>query len=373
MKPEELVEFAEALARISASGGGPKALASHLARITHCNVMLEDAQWRPLATAGNGAMPKSARTVVEEQAPGRAMRVLSGESHLGWLSLFGSNAQSDGELLLRLTAAAIGIELARDGTPRSRQSSFWSELFAEHVADANILREEASAAGIALAAQYCVVVLESDAPVSCSLADLQSLAAQAFAGSDAERGFAVRDQRLYAFVPAARAVDASNVRTAAALLPRSAARRKTPLAISGGAGTVESIATIRRSIATADAALAIGRRVLGAGHVPAYEGLGAYPLLYEGADVSRLRAFADAVLAPLRAYDRKHQTELERTLRLYFDVGQNVKTASERLNVHRHTVFYRLRQIAEISSRSLDSAADQLTFRLAIAVDELHA
>ncbi len=79
------------------------------------------------------------------------------------------------------------------------------------------------------------------------------------------------------------------------------------------------------------------------------------------------------MLAPLRAYDAKHQTELERTLKLYFDVGQNVKTASERLNVHRHTVFYRLRQIADISSRSLDSAGDQLTFRLAIAVDELHA
>lgn len=373
MKPEELVEFAEALARISASGGGPKALAAHLSRVTHCNVMLEDALWRPLATAGSGAMPKSARSVVEERSPGRATRVLNGEAHLGWLSLFGSNAQVEGDLLLRLTAAAIGVELARDGAPRSRQVSFWSGLFEDRAVDANIVREEATAAGITLAAAYCVVALEADAPSASSANELQALASQAFAGNEAARGFCLRDLRLYAFVPAPREVDASNARTAAALLPRSAARRKSALAISGGVGTVEGIATIRRSIATAVAALAIGRRVLGLGHVPAYDALGAYPLLYEGADAPRLRAFAYAVLAPLRAYDAKHQTELERTLKLYFDVGQNVKTASERLNVHRHTVFYRLRQIAEISSRSLDSAADQLTFRLAIAVDELHA
>ena len=373
MKPEELVEFAEALARITASGGGPKALTAHLARITHCGVMLEDARWHPLATAGTTAMPQSARGVVEAQSPGRATRVLNGETHLGWLSLFGSNAQTGGDLLLRLTAAAIGVELARDGAPRTRHGSFWSGFFEEQVADASSLREEAVAAGITLATHYCVVVLEADAPAASTASELQALASQAFAGDDADRGFCARDQRLYAFVPATRAVDASNARTAAALLPRAAARRKSALAVSGGVGTVESIAAIRRSIATADAALAIGRRVVGAGHVPAYDALGAYPLLYEGADVPRLRAFADTVLAPLRAYDAKHQTELERTLKLYFGVGQNVKTASERLNVHRHTVFYRLRQIAEISSRSLDSAADQLTFRLAIAVDELHA
>lgn len=373
MKPEELVEFAEALARIAATGGGPKALAAHLARIVHGSVMLEDMQWRALVTAGTGIMPKSARTVVEAQTPGRVTRVLNGETHLGWLSLHGANAQPDGDLLLRLTAAAIAVELARDGSPRAQQTSFWSGLFDAHVADAGTTREDAAAAGIVLAAHYCVVVLEADPFVASSLNELQAMASQTFAGSDANRGFCRRDQRLYAFVPAERAVDASNARTAAALLPRSALRRKPALAVSGGVGSVESIATIRRSIATADAALAIGRRVFGTGHVPAYDALGAYPLLYEGADAARLRAFADAVLAPLRAYDVKHQTELERTLKLYFEVGQNVKIASERLNVHRHTVFYRLRQIAEIAARSLDSAADQLSLRLAIAVDELHA
>ena len=125
------------------------------------------------------------------------------------------------------------------------------------------------------------------------------------------------------------------------------------------------------SAQAAEAALSIGRRVYGSGRVTAYDELGAYPLIYEGAGVEKLRSFASDALAPLRLYDEKHQTELVRTLRLFFDVGQNIKVAAAQLNVHRHTVFYRLRQIGEIGRLDLDSPHDQLTLRAAIAIDAL--
>ena len=118
----------------------------------------------------------------------------------------------------------------------------------------------------------------------------------------------------------------------------------------------------------------IARRLFGGSRVMPYDDLGVYPLLLRGGATStELRDFSDRILAPLRAYDEKHQTELIRTLRLYFDVGQNVKTAAAELSVHRHTVFYRLRQIAEISSHDLDSAHDQLTLRTAMAIDALNS
>jgi purine catabolism regulator len=103
-----------------------------------------------------------------------------------------------------------------------------------------------------------------------------------------------------------------------------------------------------------------------------YDDLGVYPLLHRtGATREDWRAFAMRVLDPLRSYDEKHQTELVRTLQLFFDVGQNIKEAAARLNVHRHTVFYRLRQIGEIGRLDLDSPHDQLTVRAALAVDAL--
>jgi PucR family transcriptional regulator, purine catabolism regulatory protein len=367
--PQTIVEFTEALTRIAASGGGPKALTAHLARCAGGGVLLEDAQWRHLAAAGAGSIPASARACAEANAPGLALRVTAGANHVGWLSVFGATAP-EADVLLRLTAAVIGVELARGtASSRERKEDFWDALLSDTFHDTAAAREDAASAGIAPAASYVTVALEAD---SADLTELRSIVADCFRSADGELGIAQRGVALLVFVPAARAVDASNAKTAASLLPKSASRRTPNVHVSGGIGTVEPLLGLSRSAAAAQAALAIGRRVYGAGHVASYDELGAYPLLYEGADVERLRAFAAGTLAPLRLYDEKHQTELERTLKLYFKVGQNVKTAASALNVHRHTVFYRLRQIAEITARSLETPHDQLTLRLAVAIDELH-
>lgn len=369
MTPDEIVDFTEALVRITASGGGPKALAAHLARAAGGGVLIEDAQWRHLAAAGSRGIPSSARGVVESGAPGRALRLTCGNQHVGWLSLFGTDSDPNAEILLRLTAAVAGAELGRDvSSLRGRKHEFWEALLAGSIGDASTARDAAGAHGIALASQYLCIVLEADAPAG----ELRALASDVFRSDAADAGFVERGQMLFAIVPAVRAVDASNVKTAAGLLPRSAARRKVPFKLSGGVGCLENASAVHASAATAQAALAIGRRLYGGGIVAAYDDLGAYPLLYEGADVARLRAFSAGVLAPLRAYDEKHATELERTLKLYFHVGQNVKTAAAELNVHRHTVLYRLRQIGEIAGRALENPHDQLTLRMAIAVDGLH-
>jgi DNA-binding PucR family transcriptional regulator len=202
-------------------------------------------------------------------------------------------------------------------------------------------------------------------------AALAKLAAESLAAGENELGLVERGAVLLAIVPAAREVDAQNARTAAGLLPKTAAKRAPHLTISGGIAAPETLLDVERGARHAEAALAIARRLYGSGRVMAYEELGAYPLLYGGASAEQLRAFAREVLAPLRSYDDKHQTELERTLRSYFETGQNVKTTAEDLHVHRHTVFYRLRQISDISGRSLTSPHDQITLRLALAVDAL--
>jgi DNA-binding PucR family transcriptional regulator len=178
---------------------------------------------------------------------------------------------------------------------------------------------------------------------------------------------------LVIFVPASREVDASNTRTAAAMLQRNLQKKELEVRISGGVGTRTSVFELHHSLAQAEAALAIARRLYGPGRVGIYEELGAYPLLLSGGGADAMRDFAGRILAPLRTYDEKHATELERTLRLYFSVGENVKTAAAELNVHRHTVFYRLRQIGEICGCKLDDPGDQLTLRMAIAIDALTA
>jgi sugar diacid utilization regulator len=373
MSPEKVVEFAEGLARVATTGGGAKALAAHLAGATGAAVLVEDAQWRHIATAGSGTLPASARAIVEAKARGYATRIIAGNTHVGWLSIAEANGET--EYLVRLTASALAVELARNGeSGRGRRRVFWERLASGFYTDANAARDDAAARGIALAPSYLVVALEpeSDGDGGADRSELRTIAGQAFAGGDGEVGLLERGPALLVFVPATREIDASNARTAAVLLPKTIAKRHPQLHLSGGVGQVEPLLSLQDGVRTAETALAIGRRVYGSGHVKAYDELAAYALLYEGANVDRLERFARTVLAPLRAYDEKHQTELERTLALYFSVGQNVKTAAAQLSVHRHTVFYRLRQIAEICGCSLESPHDQLTLRLAVAIHALH-
>jgi DNA-binding PucR family transcriptional regulator len=275
------------------------------------------------------------------------------------------------ERALRLVAAAVA---QRAGNGKARRGDFWERLAGAERIDEATARDEARAAGVRLAPAYLAIALELDAaPESDEIAELRRLARDVFTSSGDELGFIEREGGVELLVPVPREVDASKARTAATLLPKTIAKRRAGVRVSGGVGCAAPPSESARNLQCARYALAIGRRIFGPGRVNVYDDLGAYALLYSGASTDELRDFSRRVLAPLREYDDKHQTELEKTLRLYFDNRQNVQTAAAALNVHRHTVFYRLRQIAEICGCDLGTAHDQLTLRLAMAIDVLHS
>lgn len=380
MTADELVAFAEDLARIAAGGGGAKALAGHLARRARIGVLVEDAHWRHLAAAGGKDVPSTVQPFLDKNSStefqrlrngyaGRTVGIAAGDTRLGQLSIFGDGDLDSLEHAARLTASAIGVELAREhGAQPGRRRTFWERLASHSYHDPVAARDDAAARGIDLATHYVAIALEAE---TGDTTKFRTAALEALSGGDGETGSIDRGGAVMVFAPASREVDASNARTAAALLPRTLAKKHLELRMCGGVGTRVAAFELPRSIEQAETALAIARRLYGPGRVGVYDDLGAYPLLLTGGDAVALREFARNILAPLRAYDEKHQTELERTLRLYFSVGENVKTAAAELSVHRHTVFYRLRQIGEISRCKLDDPHDQLTLRMALAIDAL--
>ena len=397
MSGEELIEFAEALARIASTGGGPKALAAQLAALLEAAVLVEDAEWRHVALAGAGGRtvpassrdavgpaPKASEGPVRIDTPGSgpggiAVRIGSGDAAIGWLSVFPAATPADGRLgAIRLTAAAIGVELSRDaGGGKNRRKSFWDRLIARAYDDPIEAKDDASARGIALAPHYVAVAIEAEgleeAVATAKMGDLRRMALETLRSGSGDIAVVERGGGFVFLCPAPLEVDAANVRTAATLIPRTAAKAHFGAKIVGGVGRAAEAVAAFRTVEEARESMFIARRLFGGSRVMPYEDLGIYPLLLRGgASSTELRTFSDRVLAPLRAYDEKHQTELIRTLRLYFEVGQNVKTAAAELSVHRHTVFYRLRQIAEISGHDLDSAHDQLTLRTAMAIDALN-
>lgn len=61
-----------------------------------------------------------------------------------------------------------------------------------------------------------------------------------------------------------------------------------------------------------------------------------------------LLPFCDDVLMQIRDHDRAHQTEYERTLRVYLMNGQSIQAAASILFVHKNTVLYRVGKLREL-------------------------
>ncbi|MFC4014873.1 PucR family transcriptional regulator ligand-binding domain-containing protein [Nonomuraea purpurea] len=78
------------------------------------------------------------------------------------------------------------------------------------------------------------------------------------------------------------------------------------------------------------------------------------------------RSFTARLLSPLLGYDRKHQSELVRTLGVFLDCAGSWNACAEQLHVHVNTVRYRIRRIEELTGRNLSTMADRVDFFLAL-------
>ena len=111
--------------------------------------------------------------------------------------------------------------------------------------------------------------------------------------------------------------------------------------------------------ATVDVAPATGR-------VASVEDLGSHRLLLALQEDAALEALSRGLLAPLRAYDQRQHGDLVASLRTFLEHNGNWEAAARALAVHRHTLRYRIRRVAELTGRDLESAADRVEFWLAL-------
>jgi DNA-binding PucR family transcriptional regulator len=90
----------------------------------------------------------------------------------------------------------------------------------------------------------------------------------------------------------------------------------------------------------------------------AFEQTGAYRLLL-GAMIenpAELRRFFAETVEPLLAYDEQYETELLRTLATFLEADGNVAGTAQRLFTHRHTIYYRLERVRELSGLDVGSS-----------------
>lgn len=96
-----------------------------------------------------------------------------------------------------------------------------------------------------------------------------------------------------------------------------------------------------------------------------FDDLGAYRLLYPLWGTPAAEQFVTAVLRDLPAHDQQHGGVLLPTLLAYLAHGGNAASAAGTLVIHRNTLSYRLRRVAELTGRSPLDARQQLALHLA--------
>lgn len=77
------------------------------------------------------------------------------------------------------------------------------------------------------------------------------------------------------------------------------------------------------------------------------------------------------VLGPLIDYDERHGTDLVDSLSVFFEANRSWQVASKRLQVHKQTLVYRMRRVAEVTGRRLDDLDDIAELHLALRTKEL--
>ncbi|NUW38300.1 PucR family transcriptional regulator [Nonomuraea sp. SMC257] len=85
-------------------------------------------------------------------------------------------------------------------------------------------------------------------------------------------------------------------------------------------------------------------------------------------DPGAARAFAGALLAPLTRYGSR--ADLVESLRAYLSCNGHWDAAAQRLGVHRHTLRYRMRRVAELLGRDLDDPGVRAELWIALAATD---
>ncbi len=396
MTADELAALSEQAARILAGGGGLKAIAQLLADATQGAVLIEDDQWRHLALAeakgGIGPLPPSFSTFYREAGSaslnGRVVRAAisdslhalcvqmpgpsDAEAGPGYVTLFvRGKSRGDVAPALRIAAGSAAVEYARRGAGRGQaRRIFWEQYLSGDTADAALLKAQAAAVGVALPPSFLVGVFDLEGATSSSCWDLLH---QTLVPADALCPLASAGNQVIALFPIRHKVDIARARQSAVNAVREITESGAAASANCGIGSFRpDLLEVPLTLREARLALSLGRRLYGRGAVAVYPDLGVYALLHAGADRDSFVEFAESLIEPLQAYDRKHKTDLLATLQLYFEVGENVKEAAERLSVHRHTIFYRLNQISQILKIDLKTPKGQLSLRAALAIRQMN-
>lgn len=105
--------------------------------------------------------------------------------------------------------------------------------------------------------------------------------------------------------------------------------------------------------------------------IVSFDEMGVYKLISHNGLRQELDIFLNETLVPLIIYDARKDTELVKTLEVYFQCNGNLKKMSETLYTHYNTILYRLNRIKEIVKMDLDNEEERYALQTALKVNKI--
>jgi PucR family transcriptional regulator, purine catabolism regulatory protein len=340
---------------------GLDALVQETARLTGFAVRLRDERGEHLAASG---WP-------DEPAPERPVCVLEIRSPDGLEATLeaavpGRALSEADEVLLGHARTVLAVELLKRRAVRETERRLAGDLLDELLDGALPERE--------LARRTALHGLSDEAPLTFALVRLAGAAARAdrvavdtLAALGVRAVAAPRDGALCVLYEAPTAELAEE--HAAALMEAMRTELGEPAAAGVGAPRGRR-SELRQSHDEARYALEASA-ALGGARVGTPADLGSLRLILSLQESRGLELFCDAVLGPLELHDRRSNAHLCESLEAYIEANGRWADAAARLDVHRHTLRYRIQRIQELSGRDLQDARDRLELWLALKAREI--
>jgi sugar diacid utilization regulator/GAF domain-containing protein len=331
------------------------------------------AEKRPLAIPrGGGSMHRVGMTIA------------GGQEVLGFLVVLDAGSLDQVQLMTVETAAmAFALALLRERAVVETEQRLTGELLWSLIsADPDeTVRHRAAQMGVDLKRRYAVMLVAADQPSGESNREGSELVRRRLRGT-AERALAqhapgslvtMDSDNLVSLVALVDGRDNSATPTRLghalqAMLARDVPESTFSIAI----GRVsEDPAQFRGSYQEALRALRYNRLNGERSQVIAYEALGTARLILESGDRGQLTHVAREALGPVLDYDRKHNTELVKTLFAFLREGQKPAATARRLYIHVNTLNYRLQRIEALLGGPLSDWDRWLDVQLALKIVEL--
>lgn len=102
-----------------------------------------------------------------------------------------------------------------------------------------------------------------------------------------------------------------------------------------------------------------------------YDDLGIYTILCSDGIQSDLVKFCYDTLISIVEYDKLNNSELIKTLKVYFECNGNIKKISKEMFVHYNTIIYRIQKIKDITGIDFENFDSRLKFEIALKVLDL--